>query len=589
MASVNTSQDQFQCSICLDVFSEPVSTPCGHNFCRSCIKDYWDKSEVKQCPLCMKTFLSAPELQVNSEFRDILELFKKIGAVDDDSSSPGHPSHVPCDLCSEVRCNAVKSCLICLASYCESHLEPHHRVQALKWHKLVRPVVSLESRACNKHNKLKEFFCRKEKSSVCAVCMRDDHVMHDVVSVEEELEDRKTQLSSMKVKVNQNVEEKTFSVQRIQTSVKQRRQKVDRIKAEVMKSFAALVALTESRKEKVIDLLERKQKAAEQEAEVLFKQLQAEVAENQRISKELEELLQSEDNFKLLQGIPFVSAQTDLASFTPRDQIFLQVETVRMAVARTEEVLNEQVENIIREANQTEEEEPRDPQTDKVFNDELEKIQQEYATKVTLDPNTAHPSLIVSQDRRQVRNGGYKKKVPDNFSRFDSLHYILGNEGFSSGRLYYEIALNSQTTWEVGVTRETISRKGLNLSLTPENGCWTLGCYWGRCQANSNPPVILPKRPEKLGVFVDYSQSLVSFYDVNDRVLIYSFTECSFSAGTVAPAAEIPNASFKSSLWKCRTYTGTSTNSMIYPIFRPSSEEMGVPLQILAVRCKKRK
>ncbi|KAM4741998.1 E3 ubiquitin-protein ligase TRIM21-like [Anableps anableps] len=583
MASVNTPQDQFQCSICLDVFTEPVSTPCGHNFCKSCIKGYWSKNNVKQCPLCMETFISAPELQVNAEFRDLLELFKKIGAVNDDS---GPSSDVPCDLCLRVKANAVKSCLICLASYCNTHLEPHRKVQALKWHKLVRPVASLQNRACRKHNKLKEFFCRKDKSNVCAVCMRDDHVEHEVISIEEELEERKGQLVFMKHRVNQNLEEKTLSVQRIQKSVKQRRQKVDRTKAEAIKSFAALVALVESRKLKLLELLEDKQRASEREAEGLIKQLQAEAAENQKISKELEELSQSEDDFKLLQGIPLVSSHTDSASFTPGHQTLLQAETVRMAVARTEEVFNEQVENIIGGVNETEEEEQRDSQTDKVFNDELEKIQQECATKVTLDPNTAHPALVVSQDRKRVRHGGCKRNVPDNSSRFDSLHYILGNEGFSSGRIYYEVALTGQTTWEVGVTRETISRKGLNLSLTPENGCWTLGCYWGRCQANSNPPVILPKKPEKVGIFVDYDQRQVSFYDVDDRTLIYSFTRCCFSAAP--PAGEAANVSFRSSLWKRWTYTGTSTNYMIYPIFGPSPEEMGVPLQISAVRCKKR-
>ncbi|XP_035987477.1 E3 ubiquitin-protein ligase TRIM21-like [Fundulus heteroclitus] len=129
----------------------------------------------------------------------------------------------------------------------------------------------------------------------------------------------------------------------------------------------------------------------------------------------------------------------------------------------------------------------------------------------------------------------------------------------------------------MGVAREAISRKGLNLSLTPENGCWTLGCYWGRCQANANPPVILPRKPEKVGVFVDYEQSVVSFYDVDHRTLLYSFTRCSFSAA--APG--------DSSLWSRWTSRAKPTNYRIYPIFGPSSAETGSPLQISAVRVTK--
>uniref|UniRef100_A0A3Q2PFS3 RING-type domain-containing protein n=1 Tax=Fundulus heteroclitus TaxID=8078 RepID=A0A3Q2PFS3_FUNHE len=327
MAAFSTSQDHFHCSICLDIFREPVSTPCGHGFCRSCIEGYWDTNEVKRCPLCMETHVSAPTLRVNSEFRDILELFKKTGAAGDHHSPPGLPWGVSCDLCLGVRGGAVKSCLICLASYCEAHLEPHRRAEALKWHKLIRPVVSLENRARRKHSKLKEFFCRRERTSVCAACLRDDHVTHDVVSVEEELQERTTQVTFMKVRVNQNTEEKIFNVQRLQRSVKQRRQKVERLKSEAIKSFGALVALVESHKVKLMDLLEGQQKAAEQEAGERITRLQDETAENQRMSKELEELSQSEDDFKLLQGVPFVSASTDHESFPPRDLTLLQVET----------------------------------------------------------------------------------------------------------------------------------------------------------------------------------------------------------------------------------------------------------------------
>uniref|UniRef100_A0A1A7WLX1 B30.2/SPRY domain-containing protein n=1 Tax=Iconisemion striatum TaxID=60296 RepID=A0A1A7WLX1_9TELE len=410
--------------------------------------------------------------------------------------------------------------------------------------------------------------------------------MHEVISLEEELKQRKTQLLFMKVRVDQILEEKSIAAERIQNSIKQRRQKMEKVKAETIRSFAALVALIEAKKIKLVEFLEEKQKATEQEAEMVIRQMQMEILENQRISIQLEDLSKTEDDFKLLQDLPSISTPTDSKTFRPKTQIVLHENTVKVAVAHMEKVLSEQVENMIREANLMELDEPGDPETDEVFHDELETLQQENMTTVSLDPSTAHPSLIVSEDRKGVRDGGSRRNVSDNSSRFDCLHYVLGSEGFSSGRCYFEVSVKGQSTWEVGVARDTISRKGVNLSLSPEHGCWTLGSYWGQCQVNSNPPVVLPAAPEQLGVFVDFNQRLVSFYDVDTRTLIYSFTQCTFSSDPPEGAGK--GAPFGSSL-KRWIYIGTVTKTRIYPIFRPSSEEKEAALHISPVRSSKRR
>ncbi|XP_070826361.1 E3 ubiquitin-protein ligase TRIM39-like [Chaetodon trifascialis] len=581
MASANTSlsEDQFLCSICLNVFTEPVSTPCGHNYCKSCIVDYWTRGDFHQCPLCKKNCSTSPELQVNAEFRDMLELFKRTSVAGDDSGPPAGPGEVPCDLCHGMKRKALKSCLVCLASYCSTHLKPHHAVQALKWHTLINPVATLEHRVCQKHNKLKEFFCRKDGSCVCMVCLRDDHVMHTAVSLEEEVKERKTKVTYMKRSVKHTLSQKCTMAKEIKNAMTLGRQEVERTKAETAKAFAALVAMIEARKVKLMELLEEKQRAAEQLAEALLRQLDLEIVANSRTRTKLEELSKTEDDFSLLQDLPFVSSSSNTKQcFTARVQPLLKVETVKGAMAKMEETLNQQMEDITSEVNLADQEKTLEElvhtQAEDVFDDELGKIQKQYATNITLDPNTAHPSLILTEDRKQVRGGGAKRQVPDNPRRFDSLHFVLGNEGFSSGKFYYEVTLKGQTGWEVGVARESISKKGVDLSLSPENGCWTLGSYWGRCQANTNPPVVLPlsQQPQKVGVFVDYEGSLVSFYDVDTRDLIYSFTGCAF-------AGSVP---FLSNLLSLRVY---SAKTKIYPLLRPSCEEGSIspPLHITPV------
>lgn len=586
MASANAylSKEQFLCSICLDIFNEPVSTPCGHNYCKNCIKSYWTISDVNQCPLCQETFHGVPELRVNIEFRDMLEVFKRTFVACDDSGPPARPGEVPCDLCHGMKRKALKSCLVCLASYCNVHLEPHQMVQAFKWHKLIDPVVTLEDRMCKKHNKMIEFFCREDQSGVCVLCLRDDHVNHNAVSLEEELRERKTNVERMKKKVKRALSEKRSMAERIQNSVIQGRQEVEKIKAETIKAFDVLVALIETRKVKLIELLGKKNKAAEQKAEELFSQLQLEMVENDQTITKLEELSETEDDFRLLQGLPSVSSSSEAKHhFSARVQPLLCLETVRSAVAKMKEMLNEEMDIVMGEVELVDKEEtleePLHMQTGKEFNDQLGRIQKQYEVKVTLDLNTAHPSLIISGDRKQVRDGGRKRKVPDNPTRFDFFHFVLGNEGFSSGKFYYEVAVKGQTGWEIGVARESISKKGFDLSLSPENGCWTLGSYWEWCQGNANPPVKLPlsKKPEKVGVFVDYEGGLVSFYDVDTRAQIFSFTGCAFTAS-------VPSQSNTSAPY---VYTGTLAKTRIIPLFRPSGEERSDPLRITPVRLKK--
>lgn len=564
--SMSLSEESFKCSICLDVFTEPVTTPCGHNYCKECITDYWSLTKVPQCPLCMDTFHGSPQLRVNNEFKDILVLLKRMKASGDDSSTPAQPCEVPCDLCSGTGSKAVKSCLVCLASYCSTHLEPHHAAQALKWHKLINPVKSLEDRACRQHNKLKEFFCREDQSCICSVCMNDGHTTHNTVALEEVVKERKKKLKCIKMKVNQHLSEKSAWVQKIQNQVKRSRLEVEKTKSETVKSVSALVASIESRKESLLEGLEEKQRAAEEQADALVGPLQQEIDKNHETIAELEELLTSEDDFRLLRDLPSFSSTSNSKPYTATTHIFMHTQMVRSTLARMKEALDEQMENVIGEFSLSDKEETLEEQTENVFYDELGKIQQQYATKVTLDPNTAHPALIVSEDRKQVRDGGLRRKVPNTSTRFDCLHYVLGSEGFSSGRVYYEVTVKGQPAWEIGVTRESISKRGVDLSLSPENGCWTLGLYSVRCQANADPPVILnlSKQPQKVGVFVDYEGGLVSFYNVDTRSLMYSFTKCVFTTSTNTSTPP------QSTQARCRVYTGSRARTRIYPIFRPS-------------------
>ncbi|XP_026095764.1 zinc-binding protein A33-like [Carassius auratus] len=158
------------------------------------------------------------------------------------------------------------------------------------------------------------------------------------------------------------------------------------------------------------------------------------------------------------------------------------------------------------------------------------KWMQQYAVDVTLDPETAHPELILSDDGKQVRHGDIWQKLPNNSKRFDTYLFVLGKKGFSSGRFYFEVQVEGKTSWDLGVAQGSINRKG-EILLSPSNGLWTLILRNGNKYINCvNPPVSISVRvkPQRVVVFVDYEEGLVSFYDVETSSHIYSYTNQRF-------------------------------------------------------------
>ncbi|XP_057210685.1 E3 ubiquitin-protein ligase TRIM47-like [Triplophysa rosa] len=177
-SSSDPMTERLQCSICLEVFSDPVSTPCGHNFCKICLSTYWNNSQDCRCPNCKETFKQRPDLKINTTLRDVVDEHKK--------KCHEEQAEVVCDICSEGKLKAVKSCLVCQSSYCETHLEPHLRVSGLQKHKLMDPVKNLQDYICQKHDRPLELFCRDDQTCVCLICTVTDHKNHNTVPLREE-------------------------------------------------------------------------------------------------------------------------------------------------------------------------------------------------------------------------------------------------------------------------------------------------------------------------------------------------------------------------------------------------------------------
>ncbi|XP_070711553.1 E3 ubiquitin-protein ligase TRIM21-like [Pempheris klunzingeri] len=519
MAAANylRSEDQFLCSICLDVLTDPVTTPCGHNFCKTCITEHWNTNDRFLCPMCKEAFTTRPDLRVNTLLSEMVSQFRQSAQQDASSSSSeqqvSKPGEVPCDVCAGTKLKALKSCLVCLLSYCETHLEPHLTASRLKRHQLIDPVENLDSRMCTKHDKPLELFCKTDQTCVCMLCSVLDHKTHEFVPLKEEYEGQKAELGKTEAEIQQMIQKRRLKIEEIKRSADLSQEDADREIAEGVQVFTSLKERVERGQAELINTIKEKQERAEKQAQAFIRELEQEISELMKRRTEVEQLSRSEDHLHLLQSVQTLNTNQPPAT---RDWTEVSVPppsyegTVSRAVAQLEQDLRKEMKKLIKA--------------------ELRRVQK-FAVDVTLDPDTAHPKLILSDDGKQVYDGDVKKKLPDNPERFSNYIIVLGEQSFSSGRFYFEVQVKGKTEWTLGVARESISRKE-DIIRSPEDGCWTVWFRNGNeYKARDNPPVLLSLRsqPQKVGVFVDYEDGLVSFYDVDAAALIYSFTSCSFT------------------------------------------------------------
>lgn len=185
------------CPLCAGPLRDPVTIPCDDTYCLECIKTYWDQFDhmgVYSCPECHATFTPRPVLRrnlpdVNHEPRRQLPELAPFPYVHRESY---------CDFCVGRRSKAVKSCLVCLAYYCETHVKPHYESSTFKRHKLVDETGHLDRKICPHHEKGLELFCRSDQMCICVLCTVREHRGHNIASAEEERIEKQV---SLKVKV----------------------------------------------------------------------------------------------------------------------------------------------------------------------------------------------------------------------------------------------------------------------------------------------------------------------------------------------------------------------------------------------------
>ncbi|XP_058872452.1 uncharacterized protein LOC117432616 isoform X4 [Acipenser ruthenus] len=326
-ANILVSHDQFSCSVCLELLKDPVAIPCGHSYCMGCIKNCWDQTDhtgVYSCPQCRKFFTPRPDLCRNTMLAELVEELKKTGLNPPPAQSYAGPGDVPCDFCTGRKFKAVKSCLTCLASYCETHVKPHYEGAAFKRHKLVNAIGNLEQKICAEHQKVLEVFCRTDQTCICLLCSQIEHRSHDTVSAEKERSGKQKQLGETQTEIQQRIQERLKDVEELKQAVESLKRSACIEIKESEKIFTELIRSIEKIHTEVIELIGANEKAALNQAEGRMKKLEQEIAELRRRNAELKQLSETEDHIHFLQNFQSLCAPPeagDLPSVTVNTDI----------------------------------------------------------------------------------------------------------------------------------------------------------------------------------------------------------------------------------------------------------------------------
>ncbi|XP_053186428.1 tripartite motif-containing protein 16-like [Scomber japonicus] len=542
---------KFCCSICLDLLKHPVAIPCGHSYCMSCINNFWDgedENEIYSCPQCRQTFTPRPVLMKNTMLADLMEELKKTGlqAAAADHSYAG-PEDVACDFCPGRKLKAIKSCLVCLASYCEKHLQPHYDVAPLKKHKLVEPSKKLQENICSLHDEVMKMFCRTDQQSICYLCSVDEHKGHDTVSAAAERTERQRELEVSRLNIQQRIQDIEKDVKLLQQEVEAINRSADEAVEDSEKIFTQLICYIQKRSSDVKQQIRSQQETEVSRVKELQEKLQQEITELKRKDAELKKLSHTEDHNQFLHNYPSVSQlsePTDSSSINIRPLRYFEDVTAAVSELRDklQDILRDKWTNISLTETEVKVLLPQ-PETEPKTRAEFLK----YSCKITLDPNTANTRLLLSDGNRKA-----KLTIPNSYSshpdRFFRWCQVLSKESLT-GPCYWEVEWRGRGGY-VAIAYKNIRRVGCSeeCNFGYNKKSWALKCdtknyeFWFN---NISTPVSGPYS-SRVGVYLDHRAGILSFYSVSETMTLLHRVQTTFTQPLYA------------GLWLCYHYGDTA-------------------------------
>ncbi|XP_051899478.1 uncharacterized protein LOC127585820 [Pristis pectinata] len=433
------------CPICMDFFTDPVLLECGHNFCRSCITQCWERTNGNSCPECRE------------EFKEVL-----------------------------LRVNRA------LARLAE-------KARKLK----LNPIEKESKLHCEQHQEELKLFCETDKKLICLIC-RDsrEHKYHNFMPIKEAVEIYKNQVRSSLTSLT----ERKLAILKMEQHQKQKISEIqDQSRSLESHISAEFTKIHESLTEKEQRLIGDLRKREERIVDLMERNLQ-EIQKN--LTSIEEELSTLQKQMEQRDGVIFLKEEPCRKRRIAGDQTLTITD-----VALTMEEFN-------------------GPLPFPVWREMFDDI---HPVSVILDVETVSPGLKVSEDLKSVRWTQKLRRLPDTGKRFTVRACVLGLEGFTSGRHYWEVEVAGNQGWSLGVAAESVERKRW-VALIPENGFWTIGRWSDGFYVNTSPQSPLPAGPitRRVGVYLSYESGTVSFYSADTKSHLHTFTGNKFT-GKIYP------------------------------------------------------
>ncbi|XP_073338515.1 E3 ubiquitin/ISG15 ligase TRIM25-like [Pagrus major] len=514
---MGTVEETLKCPVCQDFFTDPVTLPCGHDFCLTCIKAVWETDGSNEaplfCPECQIFLPSDLTLEVNTILQTKVKDFttNMPSTAEHRTTTPGRASKssstIHCDHCIETPSVAIKTCLTCDASLCQAHALLHQQRSALREHTVVEVTGDLLSLKCREHRDELKLFCMEERVPVCCLCVLvGTHKNHKASQLHEACTDFKSMLETTLNQLLKRRGEAEHVIKDLESLYTQTLKSAADFRERVSDKYSRIRVVLDGDERLMMQIIDAEEAYVTEWLEAQRGVMEAQIKEIDSLRAASKSLLQETNDLRFLQQI---TAQNlcdplDLAPVQEVDRDLCDPEKLRTVERMVDDL-------------------------SVALSQHFPRLWS-YLSSPALDSNTAHPKLEISQDRKQVHWRQQPVSEATSPQPYDSQYSVLAQESFTTGQHYWEVIVQEKPYWLIGVTTGPVDKKDgpsqSSSGLGVNNTSWCIyhgdGQYMA-CHDTQEKQLSVGKRVRKLGILANLQKGELSFYDADSVTLLHSF------------------------------------------------------------------